>query len=60
MFNVFLMLYWICDWFGWVEVLCELVICDLLDMDVELCRVLLTWVKIMRFQALPKFVLVKP
>ena len=33
--------------------------CYLLDMDVELCGVLLTWVEIMRFQDLPKPVSVK-
>ena len=33
---------WLCDWFGWVEILCELAMCDLLDVGVELCGVLLT------------------
>jgi len=39
MFSVFPMLF---DWFGWVEVLCKLAMCDFLDVDVELCGVLLT------------------
>ena len=33
---------WLCDWLGWVKVLCKLVMCDLLDVDIELCGVLLT------------------
>ena len=39
--------------------MCELAMCDLLDVDVELCGVLLTYVEIMRFQVLPKPLLVK-
>jgi len=51
---------WLYDWLGWVEVWCELSMCDLLDVDVELCGVLLTYVEIMRFQVSPKRVLLKP
>ena len=40
--------------------LCELSMCDLLDVNVELCGVLLTLVEIMRFKVLPKSVQVKP
>ena len=39
--------------------LCELVMCDMLDVDVELCGVLLPRVEIMRFQVLLKLVPVK-
>ena len=51
---------WLIDWFGWFKVLCELAMCDLLDVDIELYGLLLTKVEIMRFQVLLKPVPKKP
>ena len=42
MFKCISCVIWLCDWLGWVEVLYELAMCDLFDVDVELCGVLLT------------------
>lgn len=39
--------------------MCELAMCNLLDVDIELCRLLLIEVEIMRFLVLPKPVLLK-
>ena len=42
MFNCIYHVIWLYDWLEWVEVWCELVMCYLLDANVELCGVLLT------------------
>ena len=42
MFNCIYHVIWLYDWLEWVKVWCELVMCHLIDVDVELCGVLLT------------------
>ena len=42
MFKCIYCVIWLYGWLGWVEVWCELAMCDLLDVDVELCGVVLT------------------
>jgi len=59
MFNYIYHVIWLYGWLEWVEVWLELVICEFLDVDVELCGVLLSKVEIMRFQILPKPISVK-
>ena len=42
MFNIFSYVIWLFDWFEWVELLCELAMCDFLDVDVDLYGVVFT------------------
>ena len=49
MFNYIYHIIWLYGWLEWVEVWLELVMCEFLDVDVELCGVLLSYVEIMRF-----------